>query len=344
MRMKTEQVRANGKCRGFTLIELLVVIAVIALLIGILLPALGKARDTARTLKCSVNQRQITLALLAYANDYKQQFPPRIEARDLQNNKQNNFWYDENRIGRYLPITDRSNLGSTNLKNSTVGGGVMACPNHPFAGRSYATNFWSASAATYDPNNIPNAIATRLFKPGTDNVTTAGKPDQAKGIWFDNSVNFASKMLLLSEAWAPWESTLETGKSETSKTYFASADIGREVQYSGGRYRVSSRFGSGTLPTSSSLYVSGTTAPEMIDAKSNADFKSYIPWYRHPRRFKQFTTIKGSAPIAFTDGHVATWQPTQLFEASDPPTAAGKSTLEVLWSPKDYDLEAVTTP
>ncbi len=56
--------------RGFSLIELLVVISIIALLIGIALPALSKARDTANVIRCSSGLRQIGQSMSGYAGDY----------------------------------------------------------------------------------------------------------------------------------------------------------------------------------------------------------------------------------------------------------------------------------
>jgi len=60
---------------AFTLIELLVVIAIIALLMAILIPVLGKARDQARTLSCRSNLRQYGMATRMYLDDYEQYFP-----------------------------------------------------------------------------------------------------------------------------------------------------------------------------------------------------------------------------------------------------------------------------
>src|SRR5262245_59511984 len=67
---------AFSSTRGFTLIELLVVIAVIAILAGLLLPALARAKEKSKQAYCINNLRQMGIATFIYADDNQDKLPP----------------------------------------------------------------------------------------------------------------------------------------------------------------------------------------------------------------------------------------------------------------------------
>ena len=133
----TSTLNAYKSQRGFTLIELLVVIGVVAILIGLLLPALQSAREAARRAACINNLRQLGLALHNYTSDWDQ-FPaafmiedfgqhsphtallPYLECPDLYNSL--NFRLPEGKI---------ENLNAGNSTAATCRVPVFLCPSDP---------------------------------------------------------------------------------------------------------------------------------------------------------------------------------------------------------------------
>ena len=102
--------------RGFTLIELLVVISIVALLIAILLPALGKARYQARLTQCGNNIRQVALAGFSYSTDNDNFSPDRGYRADLPAGG-----YIQGAAGMYCPIDADSANNWTALRTPGPG-------------------------------------------------------------------------------------------------------------------------------------------------------------------------------------------------------------------------------
>ncbi len=116
--------------RAFTLIELLVVIAIIALLIGILLPSLSKARGAARDVLCRSNLRQYGIGVELYAGQFKEYIPSEgvadgdITSHPIGPWDDGSFW--ANAIPQYL---SEPNPSYYELQNNAINGGTGMLPS-----------------------------------------------------------------------------------------------------------------------------------------------------------------------------------------------------------------------
>ncbi len=116
---------------AFTLIELLVVISIVALLIALLLPAMGQARDAARAMECLANLRSMGMGLRSYADDWEEAYV--MHAPQWPNAPRGPAWLEP--LQAYFVPFDYQGWG-VRLETGTTGDRLWNCPSNPISRRS----------------------------------------------------------------------------------------------------------------------------------------------------------------------------------------------------------------
>jgi prepilin-type N-terminal cleavage/methylation domain-containing protein len=158
----------RNKTLGFTLIELLVVISIIALLLSIIMPALSKAKESAKRTICTARQKQWGLAYTLYATDYKDWFPygswgggfyVQVEAvKYFQNDKQSAV-----NTGTGAVTIDQKWWDTW-----------MGCPSNKYKqAKGYVAHFWSGSRT--DGKGVPLVHGEYMYFGGHGNFGVNGE-------------------------------------------------------------------------------------------------------------------------------------------------------------------------
>jgi prepilin-type N-terminal cleavage/methylation domain-containing protein len=214
---------AKENHRGFTLIELLVVIAIIAILAGLLLPALARAKEMGRRTACINNLRQLGLSVMMYSDDNDGFFPTRVTAGrwpySLQNSYQTVQVLRCPTDGPGVPMTTTSGY-DTNKYSADA------------APRSYMINGWNdffqqslteSDFTTYMNGNSPFALRSISIQYPSETIAFGEKRSDSSQYYMDLYEGYGNDL-----------TELELGRHSSSNNGSQHTGIGASGILSGG--------------------------------------------------------------------------------------------------------------
>jgi prepilin-type N-terminal cleavage/methylation domain-containing protein len=311
---------------AFTLIELLIVIAIIALLIGILLPALGKSRKAARITVCESNMRQHGVSLANYATDWKNL----IGTFSWKPGTSPSQWTDLNGATNYQ--TSHSNQAIDIARRLSGHGDDNFF--QPFTSRIVNRNFWSMPLidGAYYSGKLPEPTAAcpddratvtwqRRYNDIDAALLETGDPDPGSPIGHKRMLAYWSTYQLVPTAW-----TADSGPGALSQ---ASGGPGMHFLYQDSN---AAYYGFGGRSFHQVLFPSQKVC--LFDLFDRHGYKREI-WYAYPIASQPLLFFDCSVSFRKTGDSNIGWQPTSpnsLFPTtyqywpwgSDPPTLNGQ--------------------
>jgi prepilin-type N-terminal cleavage/methylation domain-containing protein/prepilin-type processing-associated H-X9-DG protein len=162
---------SNSPRQGFTLIELLVVISIIAILAGMLLPAISLVRESARKANCGSNQRQIVMAMIAYGSENDGAWPycqggdtayktvtASATGSGIASLEFISSWSDGELVGKLFACPSNAVNKPGNATASLITGSTTSTT----PATSWTINSSSGGGYAYDPSVPGNAKSTRV--------------------------------------------------------------------------------------------------------------------------------------------------------------------------------------
>ncbi|MGN0867740.1 MAG: type II secretion system protein [Oligosphaeraceae bacterium] len=172
------------KTLSFTLIELLTVIAIIAILAGLLMPAVNSARAKARTTSCLSNQKNVAMAFISFSDDNKSYFPAAYSQQKEDGSTYNASWSGV--LYSYIGLT-KDAKGAHVLKS------VLNCSSSDFTGSDY---FVENISCGYTSNPLITDVSGATKN--VDGIT--GIPTTYARAAKNSRIKYASNCMLISDA------------------------------------------------------------------------------------------------------------------------------------------------